>query len=789
MSSKSTSDGSDQLEALVRELDSKSGLRIAASTAESRLVVLLNSFSPEATPHKRSLGFLVLSKLVSNARPKDPAGASERAQQDATANLVRLLSPLLLPRLSSTESADVMPACGLLAALFQVDQSTACQILLTDGLMESVMDATDLFEGEQGLEVCRGVASLLSQASGSKSCRSVVISHAVAWLQSQSKQTSDPTLRAAAAIALTKLSRGTEEDNSADVSLSGSSESAVEAKPDTEGLVSLMKRLVIDSLSTTQPDSPDLSTPQATLDAVEGLAYMTSDPRIRETLSSDAIFLARLFALIPAARKRQTGPVPIINSDSTDFDSPQRLRSSFGLLYGIAVIVSNIVAYQPQLTEEEKQVEKLKKMTQAGAQTGRKLSDEKDSLDALRDDVAVRRRCKRLLKAGALPALVSIASRSESESVRRASGRAFLSLVEDKENRGKVVQSGGARALLSIIRASFTSIEGQPTAPAPAKGRFDSTSTQPTRALDAQDLPAIQALAKLSITSSPLLLFGPDASSSIDAVRPLGHLLLNPSSNLLQKFEALMALTNLGSLGPVVASRIAVYKEPGLGSILSKTETLMLDDNVLVRRAAMELVCNLVSSDEVWERYTGERSDGDRPAGPGDDQLASASSKGRISRLRIVLALSDVNDAGTRLAASGALAMLTSSENVCRAMMGEMEDGPGKTFAVLVDLITPPAPDTDDEAEEDGPLRPDLRPQLAHRGVVCVRNMIANVSSGNSQSKAIPAIVEAAEKTGLVGALVTVLTSPVSAGNREVVTAAAQALKWLTDHGIKLPTR
>ncbi|KAG8872255.1 hypothetical protein FRB97_007823 [Tulasnella sp. 331] len=795
-----TADAETHLTTLLQELGSSSGLKMSSATAQTQLNPLLDAFSLASTQHARSLAFLVISKIISNARPKDPSTASEKAQTDATTKLSQLFTSLLEPRLSSTDFKNVFPALGLFAALFQVDQATASQILQKDGVMESVIDATDLFHGDEGRNVSQGVAALLSQASGSKSCRPLVASHAMTWLQAQSQITSDPTLRAAAAITLTKLSRGAEEDASATTSSSGSAEPLQEVRRSTDDLVSVMRDLVIGSPPITEPTSSSKSTPQATLDAVEGLAYLTSDTNIREFLSVDSTFLESLFSLIPPPKKRQTGPVPVIDADNATFDSPQQ-RSSSGLLYGIAVIIANITAYKPQLTEEEKQVEKLKNMTQAGAQSGQELAGSMDPMEIQRETpLYVKRRCRRLVKAGVLPALVSIASRSESESVRRTTGKAFLSLVEDKENRGKVIQAGGAKALLAMIRTALAAREAQSAEPKSAKGKVASTSHQPVRALDLQDLFSIQALAKLSITASPLLVFGPDASSSIDAIRPLGHMLLNPASNLLQKFESLMAMTNLGSLGPVVATRIVGYKEPSLGSILTKAETLLLDDNVLVRRAAMELICNLISSDEVWERYTGEGLDGKTPVVVGRDSNAASapSTKAVVNRLRIILALSDVDDIGTRLAASGALAMLTSSASVCRIMMEDMEDGPKKAFAILIDLISPlhlEEDDDDDNSKEKqmagstGPSPGDLQPQLVHRGVVCVRNILANLNPSPPESDAISNIVRAAETTKLAGVLVATLTAPSSAGNKEVVMAAAQALKWLANHGVKLPMK
>lgn len=784
--SQKLADGLDQLTELLRQLSSEAGLLLSAST---QLTPVLNAFRPTSPTHDRSLAFLVLSKTVSNARPKVLVSGSHDAQERATANLTKLFSPLILPRISSTDAAELLPGLGLFTALFQVDQATASQILLTDGTIESLMDATDLFDGKDGISVCQSVANLLSQASASKTCRPIVQAHASSWLQTQVKQATDPTLRAAVAITVTKLSRGSEEDAQADPVLAGAAASK-ETTAESEALVVLMRGLVMDESKPANElaGSSTRIVSQATLDAVEGLAYLTSHPETRETLSSDAAFLSRLFALVPSPKKRQTGPVPIINTDSPDFDSPQVQRSTFGLLYGIAAIISNIVAFKPLLSEEEKQVDKLRKMTQAGARAdGDKLAAAPNVSDKLTEDAAVKRRCKRLLKSGVVPALVSISTHAEgSEAVRRAVSKSMLSLAEEKENRGKIIQAGGAKAVQAMIRTSLTALEAQPAKAQAPKGKFDTASRGHAKALDHQDILAIQALAKLSITASPLLLFGPDASSSLDAVRPLSHLLLNPSSTLLQRFESLMALTNLASLGPVVASRVASHKESGLGNVLGKTETLLLDDNHMVRRGAMELICNLISSDEVWERYTGEK-----PNGTVVSSGTGGSNKTLVSRLRIILALSDVEDDGTRLAASGALAMLSSSSNVCRTLMEDVEDGPKKTFGVLVDLIDPTAaPEVEEELDDDNtpePLSLDLQPQFIHRGVVTVRNILTNLASQSIRKGTIPDVLTAAESTGLSKVLVATLTSPTSSGNMDVLTAVAQSLRWLKDHGLKLP--
>lgn len=787
------SDNDADLKTLLQKLDSKSGLKLSPSSINSQITPVLSAFLPSAAPSARSLAHLVISKLVSNARPSPTAVTAstfESSQETATQNLTRLFSPIIESRLSETSLEAVVPAFGLFTALFQIDPATASGIFAKDGVVEAIMDVPDLFEGKNGITASQAVAALLSQASGSKPCRPLVQAHAVSWLQDQVRRdTLDPGVRAAAANALTKLSRGTAEDVSSDTtsSLGGpATDNAVEdakRKDDEEQLAKLMKNLIVDSKEPAKSGQPLTGSSQSILDAVEGLAYSSMGANVKESLSTDTPFLTRLFSLVPPPKKHQTGAKPTVNITSEAL--PPEEKASVAVLYGVCIIVLNLVAFRPKLSEEEKQVDRLKRMTKEGARTGGKLADPdgKEAEEPLELDSAVKRRCKRVLKAGVLPALVSMSYRKESEGIRRALGRIFLSLVDDKENRGKIVQGGGVKALQRIIEASFTSLKEAPAAPPPKKppSKFDSTaaggSSSSAKSLDPQDLPVIQALAKLSITASPLLLFGPDASSSLDAVNPLSHLLLNPSSTLLQKFESLMALTNLASLGPVLASRVATQKEPGLGTVLNKTETLLLDDNTMVRRAATELICNLVASEDVWERYTGEKADGTR---------SDESDKVLVNRLRLLLAMADVEDVQTRLAASGALAMLSNARDVSRLMLGKMENGAEKAFRVLVDLIAPSHQEEGDDKDENGgdaPPTPEVQSQLAYRGVVCTRMLLTNLPSDADTLKS---VVKAAKSTDLGGALVKALSARENAGNQEMLAAGADTLKWLIGKGVEI---
>ncbi|KAG9016339.1 hypothetical protein FRB90_003213, partial [Tulasnella sp. 427] len=455
------SDTDSDLKSLLEQLESKSGLQLSSSSLNSQITPVLTAFLPTSKPSTRALAHLVISRLVSNARPSPTAvtGSSYQTEQEkATQNLTRLFSPIIEPRLATTSMNEVGPALGLFTALFQVDSATASGIFLKDGVLEAVMDVPDLFDGKDGVAAAHAVATLLSQASGVKPCRPLVQAHASSWLQDQARRdAADAGVRAAAANALTKLSRGTAEDASQDTmpSVGGTpTDTAVEdarRQDEEEALAGLMKNLIIESKDASKSEQTLTDSSQSVLDAVEGLAYSSMDAKVKESLSADTPFLTHLFSLVPAPKKHQTGAKPTVNVTS-EILAPEE-KASVALLYGVCVIVLNLVSFRPKLSDEEKQVDRLKRMTKEGARTGGTLADPdgKHAEDPLETDDAVKRRCKRVLKAGVMPALVSMSHRKESEGIRRALGRILLSLVEEKDNRGKIVQGGGVKALQRII--------------------------------------------------------------------------------------------------------------------------------------------------------------------------------------------------------------------------------------------------------------------------------------------------------------------------------------------------
>jgi len=662
---------------------------------------LITAFLPSQSSTTRSKAYLTLSAFCQGVR----SSSSSRGENDSSRETVlKAFGPSILSRLADTEENELLASICFLTALFQVDSDSAIALFSQDGILDSIMDSVDL---NPSPPLAQNVAHLLSQVCGHKASRNILTPQTVQWLEHASCGSSDKILRAGAIAALIKLSKGSSADRE-----EASGNGIPETDDPAQGMVmkdadlaAAMKEIVVSG-----SDQTSIS------HAVEGLAYLSVDPAIKEALSRDSTFLQRLFALVPRGRNALA-------------EDPAEVASV--LIYGILVIVSNLCTYRRRLSEEEAQIQKLRQMANA------KNRDTPSGSSALDDDENVRIRIRRLLDCGLLDVFAP-AVHIDSLGIRLTSGKVLLSIIEDQGNRGRVLQSGCAKVLRSIIKRAIPSSSSKSLKPDPSS------------------LAAIQALAKLAITSSPVQVFGPDEGAMYDVIRPLSFLLQGDPSNLLQRFESMMALTNLSSQSAELASRIA--KSEGL---LNRVELLLLEEHVLVRRAAMELLCNLiVGSEVVFERYGG-----------GDDSLINNAKP----KLQVVLALSDVDDLPTRLAASGALAALTSASKACQALvMLQLERH--RVFPIITRLIDPSVSGHDQVTDEKD-NEPKINSGLRHRGIICTRNIFLNISDKSLR----PKMIKEAEESNLIQALVNFVAIEGESAGESLLLPAQEVLRVITE--------
>lgn len=315
-------------------------------------------------------------------------------------------------------------------------------------------------------------------------------------------------------------------------------------------------------------------------------------------------------------------------------------------------VLSNLTQYTPALSEEQKKVAELK----AYANSSKPVSP-----NVHNDDEHVVARCNALIDAGVMPVLIECSKGSGSFS-RSLVDKIILNLSRNPKKRGKFAQQGAIKLLILHLQQ----------VPEHSSQEVGRTSE------------AAHALARILISVDPALAFPASGLPNItSAVQPLINLLMPATTpgdcdqprDLLPIFESLLALTNLASSSDISPANIIVR------SAWDAIEDLLLSNNTMIRRASCELVCNLAATEAGLAKYTG-------------------CSRRSIQRLHTLLALADVEDAATRRAAGGALAMLTEHDGVVSGVL-EIKRG----VDILLDLCQ------------------DNNQGIVHRGLVCIRNL------------------------------------------------------------------
>ena len=268
------------------------------------------------------------------------------------------------------------------------------------------------------------------------------------------------------------------------------------------------------------------------------------------------------------------------------------------LIYGIASIFVN-------LTNSYDKAERNIELEELGKFAGENIPKEHE----WDGEEFVKKRVEVLLKMGVVTALIGL-SKGQSPAIHEQVSRVFLASTVDVANRGPVVQQGGVKCLLSL--ASNNTDKGK--------------------------LIAAQALAKIGITNDPRLAFA--GQRSLEVARPFVQLLKSEAG--LQQFEGLMALTNLAGMGENAQRRI--LREGAMPLI----ESLMFEEHDLIRRAATEAMCNMISLDDVHKRFYG------------DD----------LERVKLLTLFSGEEDEALAKAASGGLSQLTHDPKICEKMIG-----------------------------------------------------------------------------------------------------------------------
>jgi hypothetical protein len=277
--------------------------------------------------------------------------------------------------------------------------------------------------------------------------------------------------------------------------------------------------------------------------SVEGLAYASLRPQVKDKLAVDKSFLRNLInALKEAPAKSPT-------------------------TYGALSILANLTTYMPTLSEEQKRMTQLKAYANAS----------KSSLkpDPLNDEEHVAKRCQAVFEARVIPILVTHSQHGSTASLTLVVSIVF-SLSKTPKIRGQIAQQGGVKLLLHAY------------------------SVMPDEAMTAKRTTA-HALARILISTNPSHVFGGSTPIPLtSAIRPLLLLLSDDPAvehrDLLPVFESLLALTNLASTDDTA-------RNPIIRLAFQQIEELLLSNNKMVTRATVELICNLMQSPECVAKF------------------------------------------------------------------------------------------------------------------------------------------------------------------------------------------
>lgn len=238
-------------------------------------------------------------------------------------------------------------------------------------------------------------------------------------------------------------------------------------------------------------------------------------------------------------------------------------------------------------------------------------------------------------------ALVGL-SKTESLNAKELISRVFNALCSVPELRGSVVQQGGVKVLIS----------------------------QALTGTDKGKRHAAQALSRIGITINPEVAFS--GQRSLEVIRPLLNL-LHQDCTALENFEALLALCNIAQMNESARQRI--IKEGGV----AKIDHYLFEDHLMLQRAAAQVITNLSMSPDVVKIYEGEND-----------------------KMKYLVILCGDEDLETSLAASGAVAILTSSSEKCCAKVFDA----ASWLESLQALLANP------------------NPNLQYRGLAIVKNMM-----------------------------------------------------------------
>ncbi|OMH86372.1 hypothetical protein AX774_g58 [Zancudomyces culisetae] len=695
----------------------------------SQLLYVCGNFSEKDS----RLGWLLLSRLINKEK-----------EIPECMKIAKYAESAIMEWLQSTKQKDKARGYHALAGILSAQSSSILALLAN-----SVSIVQDMFEEAEydELETRLGLAILSDIAAGIEATRALISCHGTKFLRESidsAKNGGGEVGVRLANISTTALAKLTGEAMFSGTSGTGVKSAAVPTVEEIKEKSELTPEKLIDILTNNimkldmnKPKETDFDVVEST---AESLSYLSLQSN-QKNIITESKLLAKLVEFVS-------------NSNEKGAVGEKRAATRFAFVS----IIRNLVYRKPPISEEQANANRLQKTAMKSQRKAAGIDVEKEEKQKDFDEKtfesqeAIDARCTKL---GEMPKLISTvlssANRNSSDSTIDVVVDIVFSLCCLPKLRGVLVQCG---CVLVLTRNTLALSIGKPKNNKNNSGDKrnsgkEKSDSKKTADVD-RDFKAAHALAKIAITIPPNLAF-PESSSTpaSSLIGPFLKLAEHNGFDQLCVFESLMALTNFvgfvdgqsyrsgGNGGGSLADVFSMYDG---GKSLKIVDNLLYSSMKMVRRAAVELVCNLVANSEAAFMHFIEHSE-DIPAFKSPESSDDNENEPfRAHKLHLLAALSDfehtndsllvdtqVYDSNTILAASGALATLTAHPSAVRFLVCCHP-----TFlSILENLISSPCYVNANKKNGKNNSNIMLSIGFCHRGLVILMNL-ANFSSAGS---------------------------------------------------------
>jgi len=409
------------------------------------------------------------------------------------------------------------------------------------------------------INAMRIVAELLSSAASVKETRPMV----AIYLNNDSIKAlvthNDRNVRTAAASAVAKL--GLAEDHTQDFEIMGLLEAACYMLEDGEEAIESSaatnktenkKELAISNILRSSGAKSSVER------GVEVITYLITKTIVKEEVAHGfkATSESKYSALDLLVKISDTG-------GAGDGISTFGIASIFQLIAATPLTLRKESFEGKEITMEQyDEIQRMKK-----TQEEKEVEDESELKDDNEDQCA--ERIVKMTNAGVPRALILLTGGSSDQSLEQIM-LALNRIANVQSVRGTMIQQGVLSALI----------------------RLEKNEKNPSDIRKKIIRSIRHCVAKLLVTINPGLL---TSAQSMGSIKPLIQLVREIDSSDLQKFEALLSLTNLVSLGDNTKNKVA--SEKGIPSL----KYAMFSDHPLVKKAATECLCNMVGNEQFMK--------------------------------------------------------------------------------------------------------------------------------------------------------------------------------------------